>query len=198
MGSIYSMQPNDATSDAELITAVKAGDLRAFGIIVRRYEGAVAATIIGMMGHGDEADEAGQETMIKLYRSLGRFRGDAELKTYLTRIAINTSLDALRRRRRNLKRFFSPPPTRDGGSWEEQIASNSDHAQEFENRQLVHFALKQLKPNFRTVAVLRLMQGLSVEEVAAVLEIAPGTVLSRLSRAKRQLADILLKDSNHD
>ena len=186
----------DETSDAELIAAVTGGDAAAFGAIVRRYEGVVAATVIGMLGPGDEADEAGQETMIKLYRSLDRFKEEAELKTYLTRIAMNTALDALRRRQRNLKRFFTPS-TDEEESWEEQIPSDDDHGREYENRQLVQYALSGLKPEFRSVAVLRLMQGYSVDEVAAILDIAPGTVLSRLSRAKKQLAEMLHKELSH-
>lgn len=186
----------DETSDAELIAAVTGGDAAAFGAIVRRYEGVVAATVIGMLGPGDEADEAGQETMIKLYRSLDRFKEEAELKTYLTRIAMNTALDALRRRQRNLKRFFTPS-TDEEESWEEQIPSDDDHGREYENRQLVQYALSGLKPEFRSVAVLRLMQGYSVDEVAAILGIAPGTVLSRLSRAKKQLAEMLHKELSH-
>ncbi len=187
------MRTIDEASDAELIAAVTGGDTAAFGIIVRRYESAVAATVIGMLGPGDEADEVGQETMIKLYRSLDRFKGEAELKTYLTRIAMNTALDALRRRQRNLKRFFTPS-TDEEASWEEQIPSDDDHGQDYENRQLVQYALSGLKPEFRSVAVLRLMQGHSVDEVAAILNIAPGTVLSRLSRAKKRLAEIVHKE----
>lgn len=184
--------PEEAT-DADLIAATLGGDTAVFREIVRRYEGVVAATVIGMLGSGDEADEAGQEVMIKLYRSLDRFRGDAQLKTYVTRIAMNTALDALRRRKRNLMRFFTPD-TEDNRAWEEQFASDENHAQDFENRQVVHFALAELKPEFRAVAVLRLMQGYSVEEVATILKIAPGTVLSRLSRAKKHLTGILKEE----
>ena len=180
----------DEATDAALIAAVLNGDTAAFKVIVHRYEGVVAATVISMLGPGDEADEVGQETMIKLYRSLDRFAGDAELKTYLTRIAMNASLDALRRRKRNLKRFISPPAG-ESASWQEDIASSEDLAKEFENRQLVNAALSRLKPDFRSVAVLRLMLGYSVEEVAQMLDVAPGTVLSRLSRAKKQLARLL-------
>ena len=185
---------DEKSSDARLIEAVNNGDSSAFGVIVRRYESVVAATVIGIMGPGDEAEEVGHETMIKLFRSLDRFKGEAELKTFLTRIAINASLDALRRRKRNLKRFFSPSTEEGAPSWEENIPSDADHGRDFENRQAVDFALAQLKPEFRAVAVLRLMQGFTVEESAEILRIPTGTVLSRLSRAKSQLADILRKE----
>ncbi len=182
-------------TDDQLIAATLANEHSAFAELVRRYEGIVAATVIGMLGPGDDADEVGQETMIKLYRSLSRFKGDAQLKTYITRIAINTSLDALRRRKRNLLRFF----TTDNGdtSWENQLPDSNDHIKDYEHRQLIQQALSQLKPDFRAVAVLRLMQGHSTEEVATILGIAQGTVLSRLSRAKQQLATILKPEMNY-
>ncbi len=191
------MSVDERSPDAELIAAVKSGDPCAFGVIVRRYEGAVAATVIGIMGRGDEAEEVGHEVMIKLYRSLDRFKGDSELKTFLTRIAINASLDALRRRQRNLKRFLNPATDENAANWEDNIPSDADHARDFENQQSVDFALKQLKPEYRVVAVLRLMQGFSVEEAADILGLPTGTVLSRLSRAKAQLADILRKELGH-
>ena len=191
------MRPDENASDAELIATVQSGDYSAFGVIVRRYESSVAATVIGILGPGDEADEVGHETMIKLYRSLDQFKGGSELKTFLTRIAINASLDALRRRRRNLKRFFSPKTGEEGLNWEDQIPSDADHARDFENRQTVDFALSRLKPEFRAVAVLRLMQGFSVEETATILDVPAGTILSRLARAKTQLADILKEELSH-
>ena len=184
--------------DAEVIAAVIAGDIDAFGVLVRRYEPTVAATVIGMMGPGDEAEEVGHETMIKLFRSLDQFNGEAKLSTYLIRIAMNASLDALRRRQRNLRRFWKPAPTDDGEQWEEQIPCDRDHAREFETRQAVMFALNRLAPKLRTVAILRLMHGLSVNEVADTLQVPAGTVLSRLSRAKRQLADVLQTELGYE
>lgn len=188
-------------SDAELIAATLAGETAAFGEIVRRYEGVVAATVIGMMGPGGEAEDVGQEVMIKLYRSLDRFRGAAQLKTYVTRIAMNAALDALRRRKRTLRHLFTPD-TRDddrwGDAWQDRLPSGDDPARDLENRQTVHAALARLKPEFRSVAVLRLMQGYSVDEVATILDVAHGTVLSRLSRAKRQLKDLLKGEYGHE
>ena len=192
-------------SDAELIAATLAGETAAFGEIVRRYEGVVAATVIGMMGPGGEAEDVGQEVMIKLYRSLDRFRGAARLKTYVTRIAMNAALDALRRRKRALRHLFTPETHGDdtrgtawGDAWQDQLPSGDDHARDLENRQTVQAALARLKPEFRSVAVLRLMQGYSVEEVATILDVAHGTVLSRLSRAKKQLKDLLKGEFGHE
>jgi RNA polymerase sigma-70 factor, ECF subfamily len=182
------------SNDVDLIAAILAGDTNAFAIIVRRYEGPVAGTVVGMLGPGDEAEEVGQITMVNLYRSLDQFQGDAELKTYITRIAINASLDALRKRKRYFLRFWTPTNTREI-DLEEPAAQAPDPAETFETKQAVHAALSHLSPEFRTVAILRLMQGYSVDEVADILKIAPGTVMSRLARAKSKLSTLLRETS---
>src|SRR5471032_266357 len=97
----------EAFSDTELLGRARAGDDHAFGVLVHRYESAVAATVIGMIGPGDEADDVGQETFIRFHRALDRFRGESSLKTYLVHIAMNLSINALRSRRRSLLRFVS-------------------------------------------------------------------------------------------
>src|SRR5215207_4833149 len=94
-------------TDQELIGRARAGDERAFRLLVERFEPVVAATVTGMLGPGDDADDVGQETFIRFYRALGDFRGEASVKTYLRRIAVNLSLNALKRRRRFALRFLS-------------------------------------------------------------------------------------------
>src|SRR5689334_7387911 len=101
-------------TDAELIARARAGDDRAFAVLVDRYERAVAATVIGMLGPGDDADDVGQETFIRFHRALGNFRGESSLKTYLVHIAMNLSLNALKRRRRSVLRFVSRDEQNDG------------------------------------------------------------------------------------
>ncbi|MEO1028433.1 MAG: sigma-70 family RNA polymerase sigma factor [Pseudomonadota bacterium] len=186
------MQKPVPAKDADLIAATIGGDDRAFAEIVRRYEPTVARTVIGMLGPGDEAEEAGQAVMIKLYKALPKFRGEAALSTFITRIAVTTSLDALRRRKRSLSRFFSPATNDDRTL--EQIPSLKDHTREHEQRQMIGAALMGLPPDFRVVAILRLQQGYSTLEVADMLKISEGTVFSRLSRARKHLKAALEKE----
>ena len=108
-------------TDRALIDQARAGDEAALRVLIERYEPQVAATVVGMLGPGDEADDVGQETFVRFYQSLDKFRGDAALGTYLTRIAINLSLNALERRKRQRWRFWSrddeqapPEPSVDG------------------------------------------------------------------------------------
>src|SRR4029077_18480543 len=98
---------SNPASDADVIALARSGDDRAFAVLVARYEGAVAATGIGMLGRGDDADDVGQETFFRFHRALGNFRGESSLKTYLVHIAMNLSLNALKRRRRSFLRFVS-------------------------------------------------------------------------------------------
>jgi len=92
-------------TDAELIDASRAGDNNSFKEIVKRYESRVAATVIGMLGNCPEADDVGQETFIRFYQGLDKFRGEASVGTYLTRIAINLSLNELKRLKKNANCF---------------------------------------------------------------------------------------------
>lgn len=94
-------------SDEKLIEAILAGNDNAFKEIVRRYEARVAATVFGMLGKCAEAEDVGQETFIRFYNSLKNFRGDSAVGTYLTRIAINLSLNELKRRKRSSMFFFA-------------------------------------------------------------------------------------------
>jgi RNA polymerase sigma-70 factor (ECF subfamily) len=173
------------SSDAELIALTRAGDDRAFGALVDRYEGAVAATVVGMLGPGDDADDVGQETFIRFHRSLHRFRGESSLKTYLVHIAMNLSINALRSRRRSLLRFVSRdeheidlPEPRIGPEGEVDAG---------ELQSLVRAAVMRLGEKHRAVVVLRLFHDYSTRETAQALGIPEGTVLSRLSRAMKEL-----------
>src|SRR5512147_1312303 len=90
----------DNVTDKELLHRARSGDHKAFARLVQRYESRVAATVKGMLGSTDESEDIGQEVFIRFYHALHAFREEASLGTYLTRIAINLSLDELQRRKR--------------------------------------------------------------------------------------------------
>lgn len=139
-----------------------------------------------MLGHGPEADDVGQETFIRFYKALDSFRGDAKVYTYLHRIAINLSLNAIKRRKRQNARYSKPDPE----ALESMPAPRKEEDQ-FDESRLIERALDQLKPNFRAVIVLRLIEGYSTAETADILNLPQGTVLSRLARAQQKLRVIL-------
>ena len=181
----------ETATDAELIANARAGNDRAFAVLVDRYERAVAATVIGMLGPGDDADDVGQETFIRFHRALGSFRGESSLKTYLVHIAMNLSLNALKRRRRSVLRFVSRESESDDGDPlvelpEPRVGPEGDLDTK-ELQLLVRAAVRRLGERHRAVVVLRLFHDYSTKETAEILGVPEGTVLSRLSRAMKEL-----------
>jgi RNA polymerase sigma-70 factor, ECF subfamily len=174
-------------SEPELISLARQGDESALREIIERHEHQVAATVTGILGRGPEVDDVGQETFVQFFRSLERFRGDARIATYITRIAINLSLNELKRRKRYaglpdeelLPDSASGPAGRCG---QEGVA---------DIKQIVRRGLEQLAPEFRAVVVLRLIDGFSTKETAEFLNLAEGTVLSRLARGQAKLKEII-------
>lgn len=171
--------------DAQLIQASIQGDENAFKLLVERYQSQVAATIIGMLGKGQEAEDTGQETFIRFYKNLRKFRGDSSVGTYLVRIAMNLSLNKLKRMRKMRTRFRQPLETL------EQSIADPDVKSYDNTKEIIQEALDQLKPEFRAVIVLRFFQEYSIREISEVLGIPQGTVLSRLARAQKKLHVIL-------
>ena len=172
--------------EQRLVDGARNGDQAAFRELVERYEGLVGATVIGMLGPGAEAEDTAQLTFVRFYEALSRYQGSGGVAPYVTRTAINLSLNALDRRKRRRWRFLSrdehrglpepetPPPATDEG-----------------RRKLVRHALDQLSPEHRAVVVLRIINGYSTVETANLLGVPTGTVLSRLSRAQERLKQIL-------
>jgi len=173
-------------SEEELVTRARSGDNDAFKEIIKNNESRVAATVIGMLGQGPEAEDIGQEVFLRLYQSLNKFRGESSLGTYLTRIAINLSLNEIRRRSRRKKIFMTNTE-----ETIEALPDNRDQKNRREMNGLIRRAVQKLPPKFRAVIVLRLIDGYSTEETARILNLPVGTVLSRLSRAQMRLKRIL-------
>jgi RNA polymerase sigma-70 factor, ECF subfamily len=172
-------------TDEQLIKNIRAGENNSFRELVKKYEQRVASTVIGMLGNCPEADDVGQETFIRFYNSIDKFRGESSVGTFLTRIAMNLSLNELKRRqRKNL--FFRQQTDSDLNVPDQARSGNPDEAKE-----IIHKALGKLEPYFRSVLVLRLIDGYSTSETAEILKLPIGTVLSRLARAQKKLKKIL-------
>lgn len=172
--------------DQELIRDARNGDNNAFKELIKKYENQVAATVIGMLGHCTEAEDIGQEAFIRFYQSLDKFRGDSSVGTYLTRIAINLSLNELKRRKRQRKFFFLKSDDKI-----ENIPDTTNTKGHKETKEIVRVAIQKLEPKFRLVIVLRLIDGYSTQETARILNLPVGTVLSRLARGQMKLKEVL-------
>ncbi len=170
-------------SDENLVNESRNGDMQAFKELVERHESKVAGVIKSMLGNTTEAVDVGQEVFIRFYEALDTFRGESAVGTYLIRIAINLSLNEIKRRkRRNL--FFMPI---EDGHWVKSPVENADM------KDIVHYEISRLDIDFQAVVSLRMMEGYSTEETSEILGIPLGTVLSRLSRAQKKLKLVLAK-----
>ncbi|MBK7132885.1 MAG: RNA polymerase sigma factor [Bacteroidales bacterium] len=179
----------NVSEENELVRAALEGDKQAFGEIVNRYRKMVARTVKSMLGDSVFAEDIGQEVFIKLYYSLAEFRGEAKLSTYIQRIAVNLTLNEIKRR----KRFFSMFSQKGNNEMYEFEVADQDTQEQREATEIVNKALKAMDPKFSIIITMRMLQGYSTKETAEILDLPLGTVLSRLSRAQEQLKDILEK-----
>ena len=177
-------------SDKEIIEKVLKGNHELYGVIIDRYEKPVAATIKGLLGDCPEAEEVGQDTFIRCFESLAKFRGEATLKTYLIRIALNLSLNEIKRKKRMLSRLSRLD---DVNNLVIEGLEDKVHERN-EIRDLINKAMEKLDFRQRSVLVLRIIEGYSTAETAKILKIPIGTVLSRLSRAQENMKKILSSD----
>jgi RNA polymerase sigma-70 factor (ECF subfamily) len=175
-----------SVTEKELLRLARTGDQRAFEELVQRYESRVATTVKGMLGNKDDAEDIGQEVFIRFYHALSAFREESSLGTYLTRIAINLSLNELKRRKRKFLFFI---PLSDEASDSTMLMTSPDES--YDVKEILQNALLQISPEFRAVVILRLIDGYSTEETAKLLNVPVGTVLSRLARAQQKLRHIL-------
>ncbi len=178
--------------DNRLIRRFLEGDGRAFDILVERYQQRVFNIIRHTMGAKGEAVDLAQEVFVKVYRSLSSYEQRSAFPTWLYRITVNVCLDELRRIRRSGRVAFEEI----SGRTEEEIAEPDDTGRIVEQRELqaiVRKAIEELPEASRVVISLRDINGLSYEEIAAILHCRVGTVKSRLFNARMKLRDDLKK-----
>lgn len=131
-----------------------------------------------MLGRCSEAEDVGQEVFIRFYRSLDTFRHESGIGTYLTRIAINLSLNQIKKNRNHHIMHDTQLPDNLPGR---------NHTDEQMNVNRIFKAILELTPHYRSVVVLRLIQGYSTHETAEILRVPAGTVMSWLARAQKML-----------
>ncbi|SDD57418.1 RNA polymerase sigma factor SigM [Glycomyces harbinensis] len=175
---------DEGPSDTALLRRHVEGDREAFGELFRRHRGRLWAVAVRTLADPEDASEALQDAMIKAYQGAGSFRGTAAVTTWLHRIVVNACLDRLRAAGR---RPTVPLPEDDLAGMP-RAADPAGDPQHSALRLSVHRALAELPFDQRAVLVYIDMLGYPVEEVAAILDVRPGTVKSRASRARKRLA----------
>ncbi len=184
-----------ARSEAQFLDRLRVGDAAAFDFLVRERSPDIYALLYRLTEDPEEARDLTQETFLQAFRAVAHFRGDADLRTWLYRIAVNQARNRWRwwrRRRRNVTVSLDATDETHEQPLAAQLADErSINPEEAtlarEREQILTQALRTLSRTYREVVVLRDVEGLSYEEVAATLEISVGTVKSRLSRGRNEL-----------
>ena len=172
--------------DRELVQRFARGESRAFDTIVEKYEQRVYAITLRMTGNVEDARDAMQDVFISALRALRSFRGDAQLSTWIHRVAVNASLDVLRKRKRHVAQ-----PLEEAGERPSDDIGPEDAAARAARAVEVQRALQAVSEEHRAVLVLHDLQDLDYAETAAALDIPVGTVKSRLHRARTEMARLL-------
>jgi len=201
-------------SDAAFVERLKNGDSLAYDILVTRYSGQIYGLLFRLTQDAEEAADLTQDTFLQVLRSIRKFRGDSELKTWLFRIAINESRNRFRwwkRRKRESTVSLDAQPAHDGLPLNETLADNSEdperalirrqereriarrvHATvlvgaDWQERERIERALNDLPLPFREAVVLCDVEGQSYQEIATILGINIGTVKSRIARGREEM-----------
>jgi len=188
--------------EEKLVARSKNGDIDAFEELVSLYERKIYTITYRLMGNREDASDLAQETFLRAFQSLGGFRGEASFSTWICRIATNVCRDELRKRYRLAADSLDERLTLEESQVGRQFASNEPGPDEIcERRELqsiIQGFINALSPEFRLTLVLRDILGYSYEEIAKQLDCSPGTVKSRLSRARNYLKDKLLAEKEQN
>jgi RNA polymerase sigma-70 factor (ECF subfamily) len=183
-----------ASAEDGFIERLKSGDSEAFDLFVTRYSGDVYALLYRLTENAEDAGDLTQETFLRAFRAIKKFRGDADLKTWLFRIAINESRNRFRWwKRRKREKTVSLDDT--VGNSEMAVhetlrgpgASPEDDTLRHEREGALNKALRSMPDIYREVIVLCDIEGFSYEEIAKALNINIGTVKSRIARGREEL-----------
>jgi RNA polymerase sigma-70 factor (ECF subfamily) len=185
-----------ASAEAQFLERLKGGNAAAFNRLVEERHADIYALLYRLTEDAEEARDLTQETFLQAFRNIASFRGDADLRTWLYRIAVNQARNRWRwwkRRRRDRTVSLDAPAGAEtetplsAGLRDEDASDPEQIALARERQRALLSALRSLSRSYREVIVLRDIEGLSYEEVAQALEINVGTVKSRLSRGRVEL-----------
>lgn len=192
-------------TNESLVKSAQSGDMTAFEELVHRHRDKIYGRVFSIVRNEEEALDLSQEAWIKAWQRLHQFAGDSSFTTWITRIAINLCLDHLRRQQRH--RVEPLPETReDPLAWERLLppvwTNPTERLERSELRVRIDAALAKLSEAHRTVLILHEFERLEYKEIARMVGISIGTVMSRLFYARRRmatlLADLQFPDAHHD
>lgn len=186
-----------ATTDDDLLPRLRQGDQAAYEELIRRYGPRLLSTAKRFVGQESDAQDVLQEAFLAAFKALPNFHADSSLYTWLHRITVNAALMRLRKEKRRGEKSIDDLLPRNlddaersrlGEGWR---VSKDDALESREVREFVRNAIEQLPENFRSVLLLRDIEGFSTEEAATALDLTPGAVKTRLHRARLALKNLL-------
>jgi RNA polymerase sigma-70 factor (ECF subfamily) len=197
METIQKRAGEDVSDELALVQAAKKGDLDAFSSLVRRYDRNIFRIAQHITHHEEDAQDVVQDAFLKAYQNLEQFQGNSRFYTWLVRIAVNEALMKLRKRRNEKTVSLDEDVETEDGSIPREVADWSPNPEQLYGKSELGDILKKtiqgLPPGFRTVFVLRDVEGLSTEETADMLGLSVPAVKSRLLRARLQLRERLAR-----
>jgi RNA polymerase sigma-70 factor, ECF subfamily len=187
--------PVDSRDNA-LIRQVLEGDSEAFYTLLKPYQRMLFASAVSLLGNEADAEEVVQESVLKAYKSLARFRGDCKFSTWLVQITINEGRMRLRKYREHLYQSLDEPQTNEDGEYTPRDFADwreipSEALEREQVRRALQNALASLDQKYREVMILRDVNGLSTRETATMLGITEASVKTRLLRARLMMRDLL-------
>ena len=197
MGTIQTKLSEPPSDELVLVRAAKAGDIQAFEALVKRYDRNVFRIAQHITQNREDAEDVVQEAFLKAYGNLTQFQEQSKFYTWLVRIAVNEALMKLRRRRPERMVSLDEDVKTEDDSMPREVADWSPNPEQQYNqaelRDILGKTIQGLPAGFRTVFVLRDVEGLSTEETAEALALSVPAVKSRLLRARLQLRERLNK-----
>ena len=181
--------------DVEMVRAVLDGDPEAYRVLVERYERRIYHVVYGMVRSQEDARDLAQDCFVKAFQNLHRFRLESKFYTWLCRIAMNLSIDHLRKMKHRSHAAFDDERSASEGAQVVRLSSRRDNPSENVARQQVYRqimdAVESLPEDQKQVLVLRELEEMPYKEISEILGIPEGTVMSRLYYARRRLQELL-------
>jgi len=185
-------------SEQALIGRCKNGDLQAFEELISKYEVKVFNITFRILGDYTEAEDVSQDILVKVFKYIKGFKEQSSFYTWLYRITVNECMDMVKKKKKDFICSLDSPLGIGDGEVAREIQDNGESVEQKvvrnELRKYLADAMKLLKDEHRIVIVLRDVQGFSYEEISEIIKCPPGTVKSRINRARCELKDILMKN----
>jgi RNA polymerase sigma-70 factor (ECF subfamily) len=181
-----------------LIDKAKAGDIQSFEMLVEKHQKRIFNIALRVIGNHADAADLAQNALIRIYKSIGNFKEESSLSTWIYRITMNVCFDELRRRKNRKLISIEQEIQLDDGDVKRQLESESpqpsEAAEKKELKSIVRNAIEQLSDEHKEVIILRDLQAFSYDEIASILDLPVGTVKSRINRARSALKKILTEN----